>query len=336
MIKKQISNFLKALKLFSLFLIIFTNISYAESNNEEFQIWLSSYKQKVIKRGISQKTVNTVFKNAKYLEKVIGYDRKQPEFFEDTITYVTKRANLFRKNKARELLKKNYELFTKVEKEFNVEKEILLALWGIETNFGKHVGKMDIISSLATLSFDKRRRDFFSNQLFLLLKLVDNQLIDPNKLYGSWAGAYGNFQFMPSTITNYAIDYDKNSKIELKSSLNDSVASAANYINSIGWNKGKPCFYRVKLKEKINKKFINKSAKKLKNKLKLSEWKKKGIESYFGKSLDGNEEAALIMPDGDMNSPSYLVFKNYEKILKWNRSLRFGISVCTLAEMIKT
>ena len=109
-------------------------------------------------------------------------------------------------------------MFNEIEKNFNVEKEILLALWGIETNFGKHVGKMDIISSLATLSYDKRRSNFFSSQLFFLLKLIDRKLVDPNKLYGSWAGAFGNFQFMPSTISRYAIDYDKNNKIELKSS----------------------------------------------------------------------------------------------------------------------
>ena len=125
----------------------------------------------------------------------------------------------------------------KVEKEFNVEKEILLSLWGIETNFGKHVGKMDIISSLATLSYDKSRREFFTSQLLILLKLVDKNLINPSTLYGSWAGAYGNFQFMPSSIERYAIDYDNNNKIELKKSLNDALASAANYINKIGWKK---------------------------------------------------------------------------------------------------
>ena len=134
-----------------------------------------------------------------------------------------------------------------------MEKEILLALWGIETNFGKHVGKMDIISSLATLSFDKRRRDFFSSQLLILLRLIDDKLIDPKTLYGSWAGAYGNFQFMPSTIKSYAIDYDKNNKIELKTSLEDALASAANYINKIGWKRDQPCFFRVKLTNKIEK-----------------------------------------------------------------------------------
>ena len=232
------------------------------------------------------------------------------------------------------LYKKNSQLFNEVEKKFSVEKEILLSLWGIETNFGKHVGKMDIISSLATLSFDKRRSDFFSSQLLTLLKLIDDKLIDHSTLYGSWAGAFGNFQFMPSTIKNYAIDYDKNGKIQLKLSLEDSVASAANYINSIGWKMYQPCFYRVKLTKKINKKYINSSARNIKNRLKISIWKKKGILNFDNSELTTDLKAALILPDGKPGSPAYLVFENYEKILKWNRSLRFGISVCTLSKLI--
>jgi len=208
-------------------------------------------------------------------------------------------------------------------------------LWGIETHFGKHVGKMDIISSLATLSYDKRRRDFFSSQLLTLLRLIDKKLIDPSKLYGSWAGAYGNFQFMPSSISRYAIDYDGNNKIELKASLADSLASAANYINKIGGEKGQPCFYRVKLTKKVKKKYINSSARKISHKLKISKWKLKGIVNIDGSELKTNLKAALILPDGKPETPTFLVFDNYEKILKWNRSLRFGISVCTLAEMIK-
>ena len=315
---------------------IFVNISFAELTHEGFNEWLSTYKKYAKKNGISEETLNSVFKNAKFLEKVIQYDRKQPEFFEDTLTYVGKRANKYRLEKAKKLLKKNEKLFNRVEKEFNVEKEILLALWGIETNFGKHVGKMDIISSLATLSYDKRRSKFFSSELLILLQLIDNNVIDLSKLYGSWAGAFGNFQFMPSTIKRYAIDYDNNNKIELKSSLQDSVASAANYINSVGWKYNEPCFYRVELKNKINKKYLNTSARKLKNKLKISEWKKKGIVSYNSTKFNKDYKAALIYPDNNKDSPTYLVLHNYEKILKWNRSLRFGISVCTLAEMIKS
>ena len=216
-------SFLKPL----LFLLIF-NIMFASttvnSAEETFDSWLANFKKNALAKGIGQGTIDIAFQNVKFLENVIKYDRKQPEFFEDTLTYVGKRANQIRVNKAKKLFKKNKNLFKVVEEEFSVEKEILLALWGIETNFGKHVGKMDIISSLATLSYDQRRREFFSSQLLTLLILIDNKLIDPNTLYGSWAGAYGNFQFMPSTIKNYAIDYDGNNKIELKTSLKDSLA----------------------------------------------------------------------------------------------------------------
>ena len=318
-----------------LFQILVVGFSSKTDAEENFEKWLLSYKKFALKQGISQETIDIAFKNVKFLDQVIRYDRKQPEFFEDTKTYVDKRANISRVKTARKLLKENQILFTKVENKFSVEKEILLALWGIETNFGKHVGKMDIISSLATLSYDKRRRDFFSSQLLTLLNLIDEKLINPNTLYGSWAGAYGNFQFMPSTIKHYAIDYDNNNKIELKSSLDDSLASAANYINKIGWKKGQPCFFRVKLTNNINDKYINSSARTISNRLKIKKWKTKGIINFDGTDLTTNLKAALILPDGKPDSPAFLVFENYEKILKWNRSLRFGISVCTLANMIK-
>ena len=305
------------------------------NSDDNFNVWLSSYKKFALKKGVSQKTIDITFKNVKFLAQVIKYDRKQPEFYEDTITYVNKRANISRVKTAKKLFKKNKTLFTEVENKFFVEKEILLALWGIETNFGKHVGKMDIISSLATLSYDKRRRDFFSSQLLILLKLIDDKLINPSTLYGSWAGAYGNFQFMPSSIKQYAIDYDNNNKIELKSSLNDSLASAANYIKRIGWKIGQPCFFRVKLTNKIRDKYLNLSAKNISYRFKVKKWKQKGVVNYDGTELKTNLKAALILPDGKPETPTYLVFENYEKILKWNRSLRFGISVCTLANKIK-
>ena len=307
------------------------NIVHAE---ETFNSWLTSFKKVALSKGITQETIDVAFKDVKYLDDVIRYDRKQPEFFEDTITYVSKRANSARVNKAKKLLKINSNLFNTIDNKFSVEKEVLLALWGIETNFGKHVGKMDIISSLATLSYDKRRRDFFSSQLLILLALIDDKMVDPKTLYGSWAGAYGNFQFMPSTIKNYAIDYDGNNKIELKTSLKDSLASAANYINKIGWKRGEPCFYKVQLSKKFNKKYLNSSARKIKNRKTVSKWKKKGVV-IFDKVEDDNLKAALILPDGKDDSPTFLVFDNYEKILKWNRSLRFGISVCTLANKIR-
>ena len=178
---------------------------------------------------------------AQYLPKVIEYDRYQPEFYEDTFTYIKKRSSK-RKVKGLKLLKKKKTIEI-VEKEFQVEKNYL-ALMGIEVNFGKYLGKMDIISSLATLSFDKRRSEFFTKELLILLKLVDKNTINKDILFGSWAGAFGNFQFMPRTIRNYAIDFNNNKTIELKN-IEDSFASAANYLSRIGWKKDQPCFPKL-------------------------------------------------------------------------------------------
>ena len=159
-----------------LLIFLLTNPQFSHSSVEvDFNIWLKTFKIIAQKNGISEETINNSLKNAKYLEQVIKYDRYQPEFFEDTKTYVNKRATRSRMLKAKKLLIKNKKLFDEIEKEFKVEKELLLALWGIETNFGKHVGKMDIISSLATLSFDKRRSEFFSNELLILLKLIEKK-----------------------------------------------------------------------------------------------------------------------------------------------------------------
>ena len=271
-----------------------------------------------------------------FLPKVIEYDRYQPEFYEDTFTYIKKRSS---KNKVKEGLKvykKDKKIIDTVENEFQVEKELLLALMGIETNFGKYLGKMDIVSSLATLSFDKRRSEFFSKELLILLKLVDNNIIDKKILYGSWAGAFGNFQFMPRTIRNYAIDYNKNKIIELKN-IEDSFASAANYLNTIGWKKNEPCFLKINLKDNIPKKYLNSSARNIKNKRKIS-FLKKFISNFDNLNINESLTAAIIIPDKDIIpgaetlSPAYIIFENYEKILNWNRSLRFALAVCTLKD----
>ena len=173
---------------------------------------------------------------------------------------------------------------------------------------------MDILSSLATLSFDKRRSSFFTNELITILQLVENNIIDYKTLYGSWAGAFGNFQFMPTTIETYAIDYDNDKKINLKS-IDDSFASAANYINKIGWKKGEPCFYKIELETTIPLKFLNVSAKKIHSKKKFKFFKKYIIdaEKY---NIDPNSIIGIITPDKDIIpdannlKPAYIVFDN--------------------------
>ncbi len=309
------------------------------SKEISFNDWINNFKTKAINSGISQEVVNDVMDNAKFLPKVIEFDRYQPEFYEDTFTYIKKRSSKKKVKNGLNLYKKEKLIIDKVENEFNVEKELLLALMGIETNFGKYLGKMDIISSLATLSFDKRRSEFFTAELLILLKLVDREIITKDILYGSWAGAFGNFQFMPRTIRNYAIDFNNNKKIELKKT-EDSFASAANYLSQIGWKKNEPCFFKIDLKENMPKKYLNSSARNIKNKKKFN-FLKKYIKNSKDLDINDNLKAAIIIPDKDIIpgsdtlSPAFIVFENYEKILKWNRSLRFALAVCTLKDNFK-
>ena len=307
--------------------------------NQDFNQWLKNFQTKAINNGISEKVVIDIMSSAKYLPKVIEYDRYQPEFYEDTFTYIKKRSSNRKIKEGLKLFKKERNIIEKIERDFQVEKELLLALMGIETNFGKYLGKMDIVSSLATLSYDKRRSEFFTKELLILLKLVDNKIINKNILYGSWAGAFGNFQFMPRTIRNYAIDYNKNKTIELKN-IEDSFASAANYLKTIGWKKNEPCFFKIELKNNIPKKYLNSSARNIKNKKQVS-YLKKYIKDIKNLNLSDNLKAAIIIPDKDIIpgaetlSPAFIVFENYEKILNWNRSLRFALAVCTLKENFK-
>ena len=320
----------------TIFLLLSSSISFSDDGS--FNDWKISFKKYALAQNISEETFNKVMKNARFLPKVIEYDRYQPEFYEDTNTYVSKSASDNKLKKGLNFYNKNKILINKIEKEFKVEQELLLALMGIETNYGTYVGKMDIISSLATLSFDKRRTEFFTNELITILKLVDEGIVDYKILYGSWAGAFGNFQFMPSTIERYAIDYNKNNLIELKNT-HDSFASAANYLKKIGWKKNKPCFLKVDLDNNIPKKYLNTSAKKIKNKKKLKFFKKYLVN--YDESINGNPTVGIITPDFEIvenpnkYEPAYIVFENYELILKWNRSLRFALAVCTLKEKFK-
>ncbi len=329
---KIINNF------FLIFIISFTNL--LADTSLEFNEWKKNFRILALKNNISEKTFDTVMSDVKFLPNVIKYDRYQPEFYEDTKTYVTKRTSVKKVQKGTSFYNKNSSLINEVEKKFNIEKELLLSLMGIETNYGTYVGKMDILSSLSTLSYDKRRSQFFTEELLILLKLIDSNQIDHETLYGSWAGAFGFFQFMPSTIKNHAIDYDKNNHIDLKNPT-DAYASAANYLYKMGWDKNSHCFYKINLNDKISKKYLNVSAKKLVNKRKLKYFKK-FISNYDDFNfLDENLKVAIITPDKDIIpeaetlNPAYIVFDNYEIVLKWNRSLRFALAVCTLKDKIK-
>ncbi len=330
---------MKIIRTFLLIILFSYQIAYAD-NTIEFENWKKQFKSEALSNEISEKTIDLVMANIRFLPKVIEYDRFQPEFYEDTKTYISKRSSDKKVKKGIKFYSKNLDLINNVEDKFKIEKELLLALMGIETNFGTYVGKMDILSSLATLSFDKRRSRFFTNELLILLKLIDKNEIDYKTLYGSWAGAFGFFQFMPSTIKNHAIDYNNDNHIDLKNA-EDAYASAANYLNNMGWNDQTPCFYKIDLENNIPKKYLNVSAKKLNNKRKIKFFKKYIKNHHILDSIDETIKVAIVTPDKDIIpdaetlNPAYIVFHNYEIILKWNRSLRFALAVCTLKDKIK-
>ncbi len=325
------------------FILFFFLLSFNFANadiNKEFEIWKTKFKKIALENEISEHTFDKVMKDTKFLSDVIKYDRYQPEFYEDTKTYISKRTSAKKVSIGKKFYKKNSDLINSIEKKFNIERELLLSLMGIETNFGTYVGKMDILSSLATLSFDKRRSEFFTNELLILLKLIETKQINYKTLYGSWAGAFGFFQFMPSTMKNYALDYDGNGNIDLKEN-NDAYASASNYLNKMGWKSDQPCYYAVKLSDNVPTNYLNVSAKKLHDKKKLKDLRKYIKNNNNIDKKYNNLNVAIITPDKDIIpgaetlNPAYIVFENYEIILKWNRSLRFALAVCTLKDKFR-
>ena len=285
------------MKLISLIFSIILFITFNSQSNEniDFNNWKKNFKKIAIENNISEKTFDNAMQHVRFLPKVIEYDRFQPEFYEDTKTYVDKRTSNKKLKKGIDFYKNNLELINIVEKKFKIEKELLLALMGIETNYGTYVGKMDILSSLSTLSCDQE---------------------------------------------GYALDYNNDNYIDLKNS-EDAYASAANYLNKIGWKKNSYCFKKIELNENIPVKYLNVSAKKIHSKKKIKSFKKY-INNYSDLNISNeNQKIAIVTPDKDIIpnaqtlSPAYIVFDNYEIILKWNRSLRFALAVCTLKDKFK-
>ena len=323
---------------FKIFLIIYFVIfnPALSLSNEKFNEWLLGFKERAIVQGVSKETADIALKNAKYLERIVALDRKQPEFFEKTYEYIEKRIDEKRIQTAKNFLNENLFLLDKVNNKFNVDKEILIALWGIETNFGVNKGKVDIISALSTLSFDNRRPEYFEKELIILLKLIDNKTIKYESLYGSWAGAIGNFQFMPSTIQKYAINFDDNTEIDLINSFQDSIASAANYLKMIGWNNKDLWGFEIKIDNNFDNSLINTDSRNLKNKISIAQLKSLGFKNKNGSEIKliDKKEGWVIRPDGE-DGPIYIVFDNFLRLLEWNRSLRFAITVGTLSDKIK-
>ena len=279
-------------------------------------------------QGVSSQS-QQVLSNARYLEKVIGYDRNQPEFMQTFPDYLNKRVNKWRINKGRALLAKHGDLLNKLNREHGVPAHYLVAFWGLETNYGAYKGKMPIIDSLATLACDERRSAFFTEELLTALKLMDRESLEVEQMLGSWAGAMGHTQFMPSAYIKYARDGDNDGKVDLWNSEADALTSAANFLKHLGWKGGFRWGREVKVPEGFDYGLSGKD-----QPLALSEWADKGITKPDNTGLGGSHiEASLLVPAGH-TGPSFLVYHNFDVIMGWNRSESYALAVGYLADRI--
>lgn len=222
------------------------------SAQEDFSVWLQGLKQDAQEEGVSNKTATAVIEHIDYIPGVIKLDKAQPEFISTFFDYYYRRVDALKIERGRELLRKNEILLNRLEAQYGVPKEILIAFWGMETNYGKFQGDIDTLSSLATLAYDGRRASFFRSQLLDAMRVIDAGEADIDELRGSWAGAFGHMQFMPTTLITYAVDGDNDKHIDIINSEDDALASAANYLSQAGWRKDEPAMLEVQLPEGFN------------------------------------------------------------------------------------
>jgi membrane-bound lytic murein transglycosylase B len=302
------------------------NLDYNKPKTISWEAWLKNLKKDLEKERFKKSTIQTL-DNLTFNSKVIEYDRKQPEFKLNFSEYLKRNINSKKKKELKENYSKYNKLLNKISLEFDVDSKVLTSLWGIETAFGKHLGKMDIIRSLASLAYDGRRKKFFLKELRFALKILDDGHINKKHFKGSWAGAFGQTQFMPSTFHKYAIDFDKNDKINLFD-RSDALASGANYLKNAGWNN------KLLWGEKININLTDNLKKMSKNKKfqKQKFWKNHGV--FLKNQYNKDVLFRLIIPDLEENH-FFLVTRNFDVILDWNRSNYFALTVFLLSNEIQ-
>jgi membrane-bound lytic murein transglycosylase B len=319
------------MKNFIFVLFVFFYASSAQAGDQaSYNQWVQSFKAKAAGQGISQATLNAAFANTKFLPRVIELDRKQPESKMTFAQYKDRIVSQQRINQGRHELRKHRALLDEVGKAYGVQPQYIVALWGIETNFGSNTGGFDVIDSLATLAYEGRRAEFFGEELMKALKIIDGGHISASDMKGSWAGAMGQSQFMPSSFLAYAQDYDKDGRKDIWNTKADVFASAANYLARSGWKGDEKWGRRVSVPASFTDSMIGRN-----NKKSLAEWSRMGVRLPNGGALPivDDMKAAIVAPD-DLPGETYMVYSNYDTIMKWNRSTYFATSVGLLADAI--
>ena len=304
-------------------------VDTAHSQEADLAAWIANLRVDAVSKGISGATVDQAFHNFTPLKRVVELDRRQPEFTLTFTQYLNRVVPQRRVQKGRQKLAENKQLLTQIGKKFGVQPRFIVALWGIETDFGRIDGGFSVIQSLATLAIDGRRSKFFRGQLVRALRILDEGHITLDRMRGSWAGAMGHFQFMPSSFENFAVDHDGDGKRDIWRNKRDAFASAANYLSRSGWRDDQTWGRRVKVPLSFDDKLFG-----LKIRKNIADWQSLGVRRSDGTDLPSrNMEGSLVRAKGP-NASVFLTYKNYRTILKWNRSMFFAVAVGTLADKI--
>ncbi|GAB3291352.1 lytic murein transglycosylase [Pseudidiomarina andamanensis] len=303
----------------------------AEKGEEGFTAYVEQIKQEALADGYKAETLETAFAGVQFYQRSVKADRNQPEFKLTLDTYLPRAVPEWKAKKAVEMYEQHRELLEKIGSEYGVQPRFIVALWGIETNFGSFTGGMDVISALTTMAYEGRREAFFKKELWHALTIVEEGHIPIEQMKGSWAGAMGQAQFMPSSFMSYAVDYDGDGRKDIWGSQGDVFASAANYLKSVGWRDDVTWGRQVQLPEEFDTELASLNVKKP-----LSEWQELGVRRYDGGDLPQRDdiEASVVIPD-DKQGRVFLAYNNYDALMRWNRSHYFVAAVGYLSDRIR-
>lgn len=303
--------------------------SAAAENPTPFGEWLNAFRADARAAGVRDATLDRALARVAPIPRVIELDRRQPEFTLTFREYMDRVVPPSRVEKGRHRLNENRELLRNISAKYGVQARFLVSFWGVETDFGRQTGGFPVISALATLAYDGRRSAYFRKELIYALQIVDAGHVQPESMIGSWAGAMGQTQFMPSSFRAYAVDYDGDGRIDLWNSRADVLASAANYLKRSGWKGDETWGRAVRLPEGFDPRHVGTGVVKT-----LAEWSALGLTRDNGAPLPARPlKASLILAEGN-KGPAFLVYDNYRAILKWNRSTFFAIAIGSLADRI--
>ena len=321
-----------ALKLYFTILVFFIVTTNLLSNELDYPVWLEKFKIRAEKSGISKKTIDETLNQVKIIPRVVELDRKQPEFTLTLSQYLNNVVSKKRTQKGISKIRENWILLENVSKKYKVQPRFIIALWGIETDYGRISGGFPVIDSLVTLAYDGRRGRYFSKELLNALKIIDEGHISYEEMKGSWAGAMGQTQFMPSSFLSYAEDYNNDGKKDIWKTKEDALASAANYLSKLKWDNNETWGREVIVNDNF---YLTDAELTLKNKKKINEWQALGVRRIDGTDLPKKNIEGYLIKINDNNKTRYfLVYKNFKKILKWNTSNYFAIAVGILSDSI--